>query len=164
MKKFALAILASLILFACGQQASKQDKVAETVAISTLMANPVDFENKEVRIEGIINHICRNSGDKMRVAETAGEGLSVMVMLGELAAQFNAEFEGKEISVVGVVKTKIRNIDALDTAHAHPEGEEHKHEGGHECTSTTEAIVKMEAAGISPDVIAFLEIKSFELK
>lgn len=164
MKKFVLAILAGMILFACGPRATNQENMAETVAISTLVANPVDFEDKEVRIEGIINHICRNSGDKMRVAEPAGEGLSVLVMLGELASQFNAEFEGKEISVTGVVKTRIRNIDALETAHAHTEGEEHKHQGDHACASTTEAIEKMKAAGISPDVIAFLEIKSFELK
>lgn len=164
MKKFAWVLLAGMVLFACKQQATQQETVAETVAISALLANPIDFENKEVRIEGVINHVCRKSGDKMRVAEPAGEGLSVLVMLGELAAQINPEFEGKEVSVIGVVKTRIGNMEALEAVQAETEGAAPTGEEGHECASTTEAIEKMKAAGINPEVIAFMEIKSFEVK
>ena len=165
MKKFVLALMAGVILFACAQQAAKQEEaVVETIAIAELISDPMAFEDMEVRIEGVINHICRHSGDKMRVAEIEGEGLSIQVMLGELASQFNPEFEGKEVSLVGVVKTRVRNIDALEEAHVHEEGDDHDHEDGHECASTAEAIEKMKAAGIDPDIAAYIEIISFEIK
>jgi hypothetical protein len=162
MKRFALAIVAGLFFFACGQQTATQEEAVEIYQIAELISNPMEFEDQEVRIEGIINHICRHSGDKMRVAELEGEGLSIQVMLGEFASQFSPEFEGQEIVLTGILKTVVRNLDALEAAHVHEEGEEH--EEGHECASTTEAIEKMKAAGIDPDIAAFIEITSFEIK
>jgi hypothetical protein len=165
MKRFALALVAGLFFFACGQQTATQEEAAiETYQIAELISNPMEFEEQKVRIEGIINHICRHSGDKMRVAELEGEGLSIQVMLGEFASQFSPEFEGQEIVLTGILKTVVRNLDALEEAHVHAEGEAHDHEEGHECESTTEAIEKMKAAGIDPDIAAFIEITSFEIK
>ncbi len=165
MKRFALAVVAVFFFFGCSQQpATQEEAVIETFEIAELVSNPLEFEEQEIRIEGIINHICRHSGDKMRVAELDGEGLSIQVMLGEFASQFNPEFEGQEIVLTGILKTVVRNLDALEEAHVHAEGEAHDHEEGHECESTAEAIEKMKAAGIDPDIAAFIEITSFEIK
>lgn len=170
MKRTVLAIVAVLIFAACGQQAAQQEAEVMTFEIAELISNPLDHENHEVRIEGIINHICRGSGDKMRVAELDGDGLSVLVMLGDFASQFSPEFEGKEVALTGVLKTSIRNIDALNEEHEHGEDCDHDHEGhdhaeGHDdCESTQQALAKMKEKGIDPDIMAFIEIKSFEVK
>lgn len=165
MKRFSLALVAGLFFFACGQQTATQEEAAvKTHQIAELISSPMEYEEQEVRIEGIITHMCRHSGDKMRVAELEGEGLSIRVMLGEFASQFSPEFEGHVIVLTGVLKTVVRNLAALEEAHVHAEGEEHDHEEGHECASTTEAIEKMKAAGIDPDIAAFIEITSFEIK
>ena len=75
MKRFALAIVAVFFFVGCGQQtATQEEAVIETYEIAELISNPLDFENQEVRIEGIISHICRHSGEKMRVAEIDGCG------------------------------------------------------------------------------------------
>lgn len=166
-----MAIVAVFFFIGCGQQtATQEEAVIETLEIAELISNPLEFQEQEVRIEGIITHICRHSGDKMRVAEIDGEGLSVLVMLGEFAPQFSPEFEGKEVTLTGVLKATIRNIDALSEDHVHGEdcdheGEELAHEEGHdECASTQEAIAKMKEAGIDPDIATFIEITSFEIK
>lgn len=171
MKRFALAMIAVFFFFGCGQQTATQEEAAiETYEIAELISTPLDFEDQEVRIEGIISHICRHSGDKMRVAEIDGEGLSILVMLGDHASQFNPEFEGMEIALTGILKASIRNLDALSEEHEHGEdcdheGEEHAHVEGHDdCESTQEAIAKMKAAGIDPDIAAHIEITSFEIK
>lgn len=170
MKKTVLAIVAILFFVACGQQAAQQEALVETFEIAELISNPLEHENQEVHIEGIINHICRHSGDKMRVAELEGDGLSVLVMLGDFASQFSPEFEGKEVALTGVLKTSIRNIDALNETHEHGEdcdheGEEHAHEEGHDdCESTQQAIAKMKEKGIDPDIASYIELKSFEVK
>ncbi|MBW6497697.1 MAG: hypothetical protein K0B09_04860 [Bacteroidales bacterium] len=174
MKRFALAMIAVFFFFGCGQQPATQEEVViETFEIAELISNPMEYEEQEIRIEGIISHICRHSGEKMRVAEIDGEGLSILVMLGDFAPQFNPEFEGQEVILTGVLKTTIQNIDALNEEHVHGEdgedcdheGEEHAHEEGHDdCESTQEAIAKMKAAGIDPDIAAHIEITSFEIK
>ena len=161
MKRFALLLVAGLIFASCGQQGAKQEE-AEVVMfeIADLVSTPMDYENQEVRIEGLINHLCRHSGDKLRLAEFGGEGLSIEVMLGEFASQFNPEMEGQELVVTGVLKTAVSNMDALEAEleHAH-EGEE-----GHECETTQEAVAKMKELGIDPNILAYIERTSFELK
>lgn len=172
MKRFALALVAVFFFFGCGQQpATQEEAVIETIEIAELISNPLDFQEQTVRIEGIITHICRHSGDKMRVAEIEGDGLSVLVMLGDFAPEFNPEFEGKEVVLTGILKATIRNIDALAEGHVHGEdcdheGEEvaHTEEGHDECASTQEAIAKMKEAGIDPDIATHIQITSFEIK
>lgn len=161
MKKFALLLIAGLLIAGCGQQGAKQDEAeVAVIEIADLVSSPMDFENQEVHIEGIVNHMCRHSGDKLRLAEIGGEGLSIEVMLGDFASQFTPEVEGKELSVKGVLKTVVSNMDALEAelAHAH-EGEE-----SHECETTQEAVAKMKELGIDPNIVAYIEMTSFELK
>ena len=161
MKRFAFLLVAGLIFAGCAQQGANQEE-AEIVnyEIADLVSAPMDFENQEVRIEGFIHHMCRHSGDKLRLAELGGEGLSIEVMLGDFASQFNPEMEGKELVITGVLKTAVSNMDALEAEleRAH-EGEE-----GHECETTQEAVAKMKELGIDPNVVAYIEMTSFELK
>lgn len=161
MKRFALLLVAGLFFIGCGQQGNQQEAVDEAypaIEIAELLTAPMDFEGQPVHITGVINHMCRHSGDKLRLAELDGEGLSIEVLLGELAIQFNPEMEGKEIEVYGILKTRVNNMDALEAAHVH-EGEE-----GHECETTAEAIALMEANGLDPDIGAYIEMTSFEVK
>ncbi|MEE4176922.1 MAG: hypothetical protein V2I46_05370 [Bacteroides sp.] len=161
MKRFALLLFAGLFFASCGQQGAKQEEAeVATIGIAELVTTPMDFENQEVSIEGVINHMCRHSGDKLRLAEIGGEGLSIEVMLGEFASQFNPELEGKELAVTGILKTSVSNMDALEAEleNAH-EGEE-----GHECETTEEAIAKMKELGIDPNIVAYIEMTGFELK
>lgn len=164
MKKISLIAIAMLSLLAiqsCNISSTDQShhSEAETVMISQLLSEPLLYEDQLVRIEGIIGHMCRNSGDKMRVNQFDDHGFSIMVMLGDFSANFSPEFEGKEIVATGILKAEVRNMSALDS-HDH----DHDHEDGHECASTAEAIKMLEERGIIADVRTFLELTSFEIK
>jgi hypothetical protein len=158
-KKLAIMAIAGLMIYSCGQVKEKQSEGAELKLISELVSDPLGFENQEVSFEGVITHICKHSGDKMRVNQVSDNDYSIMVMLEEFQTQFSQEFEGKNVRVNGVLKTVVRNLDAIEHEHEH----EHDGEEGHECASTEEAIQKLQEKGITPDIRAFIELKSYEI-
>ena len=157
---FILAIVA-FIIQACNQATEKGTETAEVKKISELVSDPLGFDGKEVVFEGVITHICRHSGDKMRVNQLDDHDFSIMVMLEEFQTQINRDFEGRNVKVSGVLKTTVRNIDQLEENHDH----DHAHDGeeGHGCSSTEEAIKRLEERGITPDIIAYVELMGFEI-
>jgi len=158
-KRIAIIAMTGLIIYSCGQVKEKQTESAELKLISELVSDPLGFEDKEVVFEGVITHICKHSGDKMRVNQVSDNDYSIMVMLEEFQTQFSQEFEGKFVRVNGVLKTVVRNLDELEHDHDHA----HDGEEGHECSSTEEAIQKLQEKGITPDIRAFIELKGFEI-
>ena len=160
MKKLFFVLLSVVILAGCGAKTTGEaGDVSEPQLISELVSNPVEFDNHTVTFEGTIGHICRNSGDKMRVVQQDDDAYSILVMLGEMASSFNPEMEGHHVVATGVLKTEVRNIDQLAEEHEHGEGEE-----GHGCASTEEAIAKLKEKGISADIRVYVELTSFEVK
>lgn len=171
MKKYFLVFAAGLILASCGAGTGDQGQaVVESHTIETLASNPMDFEGKTVKFEGLIGHICHHSGDKMRIVQLDNDAFSMQVMLGDLMNQFKVEDEGREIAVTGVFKTVVRNLDALEAAEAHDHDhdhgheDDHEHEDGHACSSTEEAIKRMAEKGIDPDIRPYVELLAFEIK
>ncbi len=167
---FVLLVFSALLVFtACGQSPEKQAETAipvenevkeeapalVEVAIAELLADPFSYENREVRIEGVISHVCRHSGDKMRVQQDESE-LSIQVKLGEFTGQFNTESEGTRVIVWGTLMTEVANLEELE-AHQH-EGEE-----DHECETTQQAIEAMKAKGLDPKVNTFIKLGKYEI-
>lgn len=159
-KLFILALLAGFIV-SCAQKTEKksEDTILEPT-ITELLSSPMDFEGAEVNMEGVISHVCKHAGDKMRVMQPDTE-LSVMVMLGEYTGVITPENEGQTVAFNGMVTVKVANLDALGEEHKH-DGEEH--EEGHECASTEEAITKLKEKGLDPDLRVVVELKKYELK
>lgn len=120
MKKLALVVLAALFFVACGPRAAQME--GTQVEIAQLLSNPAEFENQQVQFTGVISHICKHAGDKIKVVAPGVEGQAIVVKLGELAAQFTPEMEGKEITLSGLVKAKTCAKDhaAHGCAHAAP--------------------------------------------
>jgi hypothetical protein len=149
------------IIYSCNQTNERTTATADLVMISELVSEPLGFENAEVAFEGTITHICKHSGDKMRVNQLDDATYSIMVMLDEFQTQFSPEFEGKRVKVKGVLKTRIRNLDQIAENHDH----DHAHDGesGHECASTEEAMKKLEEKGITPDIVAYIELTGYEV-
>lgn len=160
MKRILLLLVITMFIGSCAQQPAAEQTV-ETHQISELVMEPMLYDNQIVRFEGMISHICRHSGDKMRIVQTSDDSYSILVMLGEMASQFNPEMEGNEVVLLGTMKAEVMNIGDLEEAHDHEhEGEEH----GHECSSTEEAIQKLQEKGIDPDIRAYVELMGVEQK
>lgn len=160
LKKIVFIAVATMILSACNQ-VQQQSDVTDNRLIKELVAEPLAYDGKEVKFEGIITHICKHSGDKMRVNQVDDADFSIMVMLEEFTPQFSADFEGKHVKLTGVLKTVVRNMETIEHNHDH----DHAHDGdhGHECTSTEQAVAIMQERGITPDIRAYVELKSFEI-
>ncbi len=155
-----MILVAGLLMMACGTQTEHQaGGVVETSEIAQLVADPLHYEGTVVRFEGVISHICRHSGDKMRVVQAGDETYSMQVMLGEHMNRFDVEDEGREVMVLGTLKTQVTNLDELDADH------EHEHdEDGHACESTEQAIRLLAEKGIDPDIRPYVELQAFELR
>jgi hypothetical protein len=159
-RKIAIIAVLGVIFYSCSQ-APQPTGETQVYKIAELVSEPLGFEGKEVTFEGTITHICRHSGDKMRVNQVEDADFSIMVMLEEFQTQFSQDFEGRKVKVTGVLKTQVRNIGELEEQHDH----DHAHDGeeGHECSSTEEAIKRLQERGITPDIVAFIEMKGFEI-
>lgn len=165
MKRLFLMMIAGLLFTACGNQPQQQtETVIEDFTIEQLAQEPLVYEGQTVRFEGVISHICRHSGDKMRVVQTDNDAFSMQVMLGDKMNEFSVEHEGAVVAVTGILHTAIRNLAELEEQDAHDHGHGEEHEEDHACTSTEEAIRRMAEKGISPDIRPYVELLAFEVK
>ena len=158
MKKLFLILFAGLVISSCGgQTAQQEEQAAENKSIAELVQAPMEFEGQTVTFDGIVGHMCQTSGDKMRVHHKADQGYSILVMLGDLKDQLEYEYEGREISITGVMTVVLANEDeaAID---------DHDHEDDHDCESTEAAIQRLEERGVDPDIRAVVELKDFQLQ
>jgi hypothetical protein len=151
-----LALL--LIITSCGTGMSERsqplsDNLTLKVSISELLSDPLEYDNKKVQIEGVISHVCRHSGDKMRVLQD-DSGLSILVMLGGFTGQLNTGSEGVRIKLDGTVFTEVTNLCALTG---------HDHEEAHDCESTLEAVKIMKAKGLDPNIRTWLDMNQYEI-
>jgi ABC-type amino acid transport substrate-binding protein len=167
MKRVLFAAMMALVIAGCGQNTPKNAEAetttdaVTTIAIGDLVSDPIAYGDKVVRIEGVIDHMCRHSGDKMRVKET-GSDLSIEVMLGEMASQFNVEMEGRELVLEGLLQYVVANKEELGEEAPKPvEGEETEE---HSCDSEKAAAEALKAKGIDPSISAFITIAKYELK
>jgi hypothetical protein len=153
-------LIIGIFVYSCStNNSNRTEKQVAELNIVQIVSEPMQYENQSVRFEGTVGHVCRHSGDKMRVVEHEDDAYSILVMLGEFASNINMESEGKDIIATGVVKTQVRNIDAL-TDHDH-DGDD---EGDHGCASTEEAIARLKEKGIDADIMVYVELTSFEIK
>ncbi len=157
-KRIAMIAVLGVLIYSCNQ-ATQTAEEAQVKMISEMVTEPLSLEGQEVTFEGTITHICRHSGDKMRVNQLDDSDFSIMVMLEDFQTQINQDFEGRKVKVTGVLKTQVRNLDEMEHDHDHA----HDGEEGHECESTEEAIKMLEERGITPDVMAYIEMKGFEI-
>lgn len=157
------SVVLTVAVISCRQGGVKQTVApAETtpvITISELITNPVEYGDKLVRIDGVIDHMCRNSGQKMRVKED-GSDLSIEIQLGSLASEFSVELEGKAISLEGVLKYTVANRDALgeDAPQHGNKGEEH------DCETEKAVAEALKAKGLDPSINVFINMTRYEIR
>jgi hypothetical protein len=133
MKKYfiLLSVVALLSSCNCDTQDVKEDKTDELavavnlITISDLQSNGADYINKEIRTQGIVDHVCRHSGKKILLV---ADDVSIHVMSEE---RFDENIGGKEIILNGIVKEDRTDEASLlqleeDAINSHSEDEEAK--------------------------------------
>lgn len=105
-KKLVLFITLSMIFFACGTrteqppQAGGEDLVVLSVATFDTLAG--EYVGREVKIEGLVDHVCRHGGKRMFLVYAGTDG-RVKVTTGENIPSFDVALEGSDVIVKGVV-------------------------------------------------------------
>lgn len=135
--------------------AGEQPSFAEH-SIEELVTTPTDFGDKLVEVSGVLDHMCRNSGDKLRIKDESG--LSLQVMLGDKSDRFSVEMEGTLLKVRGQFKFEVTNLEEGGIErHHHAEDEEH------ECESEVAAIEALKERGIDPAIRTFIMLSDFQV-
>ena len=111
MKRLLLSMAALVvILTACNQTKQEnatedQAAVAEEVVFVTLSEfddKAADFVDKQIKLSGTIDHVCKHGGQKMFIVDKDSD-TRLKIVTGENMAAFNTDLEGETVMVVGVV-------------------------------------------------------------
>ena len=153
-KKVLGTIAIAGLLISCGNQTQKQDTVTETevqkVSVEQVLADMQNFVEKEIAIEGMVNHVCAHGGKRMFIIGENPDA-AIKITPNEEIGVFEKELEGNHVLVTGVLK-ELR-IDEAYVANLEKELNEgsdneavHDHSGGtHDEEATNKEKAQIEA-------------------
>ncbi|MBN1348505.1 hypothetical protein JXJ21_03785 [candidate division KSB1 bacterium] len=132
LKQTFVLLMALVFVFSCGdngQEKAQTQEIAE-LTVSELLAQPADYVDKPIRIEGMVVHVCRHGGKKMFI--TSGKsGERIKITTGPDISAFELALEGKDVIVEGVFKEQRIDGAYLDQKEADLSAST-KIEAGHE--------------------------------
>ncbi len=127
MRRTIFWVMLIVLMGACNQagqkEGSKEAEKSELIVAATieeLLANPAEYENKEVAITGMVTHVCKHGGQKCFVLAEDGETQIRLVPGGDID-EFKIDLEGSSIAVMGTFR-----VLAPQQAEAHVEDHESK--------------------------------------
>ncbi|WP_372795233.1 hypothetical protein [Lutibacter sp.] len=132
MKKIAFFLVLILSIVSCKTENKKAEEVLETKTIETPILAIGEFDtkagnyiNKEVTVQGIVDHVCKHGGKKILLVTDNG---SVHITSEE---RFDEALMGNEIALTGiVVEERIDESTCLqmeeDNIKSHSEGSSNK--------------------------------------
>lgn len=104
MKKIVFLLALTISFISCNTETKKVEGVKETKVIETPMlaigefdAKAGEFVNKEIQINGIVDHVCKHGGKKILMVTDEG---NVHITSDE---RFDESLKGSEITLTGVV-------------------------------------------------------------
>jgi hypothetical protein len=153
MYRITLIIATVLFMVACnqtGQKKGTEGEITEKIVAATieeLVAEPVEYKDLEVAIEGMVTHVCRHGGQKCFVLAEDGETQIRLVPSGDID-EFKIELEGSDIAVKG----KFR---VMSVAEAEEHVEDHESKAHH---AVEQSHSEAEKADIFIEVSQFREI------
>lgn len=132
MKKNTLLIIIAFFMFACGQQAKKQEaktaeKEAVVLSIDEVLEQAIDLADKEVIVKGTVMHVCKQGGERCFLMGS-NEDVTIRIEAGEKIGAFSQEQMGSDLQIVGVLKEVKTEADAHNPGKEHgevAEGEDH---------------------------------------
>jgi len=99
MKKILLPIMVcSLFLYACNNNKSVQNE-AVPVKLTEIKSQAPELMGKLVSVEGMVAHVCRESGKRLFLGEE-----SFKVLATNKVPTFNVEMEGSDVAITGFLK------------------------------------------------------------
>lgn len=120
MKKLIFSLIALSFMWTACDNAPKQEANATdkpepvVVALDDFEAQAADLVDKLIKVEGTCMHTCKHGGGKMFLSTGDSAAYSLKVFATEETGKFNAEMEGSDYAVVGVVDEYRLDAAELD--------------------------------------------------
>jgi len=132
MQRLIVWALIAVLLGSCNQAANKEgtDKEATqtekvvSATIQELLAQPAEYDGKEVAVSGMVTHVCKHGGQKCFVLDEDGETQIRIVPAGDID-EFKIDLEGSTVAFKGTFKV-------LNAAQAEEHLEDHESKEHHE--------------------------------
>ena len=174
MKKIIILLVLATTILACKTEVKKAgtnntttvEKITETpsILLGEFDTKAGDFVNKEVKVTGIVDHICKHGGKKILLVTDEGD---VHITSEE---RFDEDLMGSELELTGIVlEERIDEAYLLkmeeDNIKSHSEGASNKEQFENKKKHVAEYRAKMEADGVnhisnySLQYVSFKELK-----
>lgn len=190
MRKAGIFIFAVVLFFACGGNKSDSSESGgqtssainvsitevDIIPVEELLKNPDSYVDKEIKVEGLVTHVCKHSGQRLHLSNERGNG-NIRVEAGDKIKRFERDLEGSEIVAQGVLRRQVideahieemaKNGRGGKGMHMEDEGEEGTADAGKEADAQERAsnMRKMlEESGKDRIVTYWLDGESFEEK
>ena len=139
MKKVSGLLLIAVVLFSCGTKQQKENQETTTntlsaISVDKVLSNTSNYVDKEVMVEGLVNHVCSHSGKRMFIlGENPDNALKITPK--DKIGIFKKELEGNRVIIKGVLKELIIDDEYVaqlenETAENMDNEALHEHSGG----------------------------------
>lgn len=112
MKKLVLLLIVAAMFSACQSDKPKEESAdsksqveAVTITFDQFKADPEQYVDKYVKIEGTCVHTCKHGGKKMHMVGTDPD-YTVKVTASETVSMFDKSLEGSKVEVEGYVRAQ----------------------------------------------------------
>jgi hypothetical protein len=147
MQRIMLLVVLVLLAGACNQSTQKEanshSEKAEkiiTATIEELVANPAEFQDKEVAITGMVTHVCQHGGQKCFAVGEDGESQIRLVPAGDID-EFKIELEGSTVAFKGTFKV-LTTEEAEAHVEDHDSKEHHDSEMAHTAAEKADMFIE----------------------
>ena len=137
MQRVISFVFLAVLMFSCNQssqkegvdtQTTKKEKIV-SATIEEMLAQPADYDGKEVAVSGMVTHVCRHGGQKCFVVGEDGE-TQIRIIPGGDIDEFKIDLEGSTVAFRGTFKV-LNPIQAQEHVEEHDSKEHHDAEMAH---------------------------------
>jgi hypothetical protein len=148
MQRIVLLVVLAVLIGSCNQSAKKDgaeikpSEVEKIVSatVEELLAQPAEYDGKEVAISGMVTHVCRHGGQKCFIVGDDGE-TQIRIVPGGDIDEFKIELEGSTVAFKGTFKV-LNPLQAEAHVEDHESKEHHSHEMAHTAAEKAEYFVE----------------------
>ena len=128
MRNLLLLSLALILASSCSSNSTqKQELISATV--EELVASPVNFQEKEVAVSGMLTHVCRHGGQKCFIVGEDGD-TQVRIVPGSGIDEFSIDLEGSTVAFKGTFRV-MTTLEHEEHEQDHDSKEHHAIEMSH---------------------------------
>lgn len=148
MQRMILWAAAVMMMISCTSSGDKQGTESQAdgrdqilaATVEEIMAQPAEYEGKEVAVSGMVTHVCRHGGQKCFVLGKDGE-TQIRIVPGGDIDEFKIDMEGSTVAFRGVVRI-LDTQQASDMAEENESMAEHSQEMAHSSAEQSETYIE----------------------